>query len=73
MDHHPNYLGINQGEFQDPIDGGTVRSYHIFDHIFWGYSLKIRPQNRPKYMVGTSNLGMLCGYQWVNPLYPLVI
>ena len=32
-----------------------VRQYHISGHIFWGYSLKFRPEKQALYMVGTSN------------------
>jgi hypothetical protein len=32
----------SMGDLQDPKM--EVRSYHIFGHILWGYSLKFRPE-----------------------------
>ena len=43
-----------QWEFQDPR---MEVLYHISDHILLGYSLKLKPEVKALYLVGTSSLG----------------
>ena len=44
LDHRQITTHINEGDLQDPTDGGMLVPY-FWPYELWGYSLKFRPKN----------------------------